>query len=353
MPLLVPLRACLPARLLIALAVVVAAAVTPTAARAAVIDLSPTSNVASSPDVVVDPAGNTAAIWVERDPSDAFSQWIAAAYKPAGQPWEERKVLSETSNHRVATPRLAVDPAGRVTAVWGWALGDTSGFVQSATRPAGPNQSWSGAQNISTDDPMEQPSERGLQLVSDAQGNLLAAWFQRNTTVTSQFDVMVAERAPGAPWGTAAPVAVQATGSPGPEALVAARGRAGHAVIAWSRPVDASTTSVKAIYRGTSGPWDAQHTITLNGTPSLTPLVEALTAAVDGAGRATLCWEGSLEGIGCKDRSGGAWSGLYPIADNASTTPNLAAGPSDSMLLAWRGQTDSGGQIRPVVAKGR
>jgi hypothetical protein len=137
----VPLRACDPARLLIALAVVLATALAPTPARAGVIDLSPTSNAASSPDVVVDPAGNTTAIWVERDPSDPYSWWIAAAYKPAGQPWEERKVLTETANRRVATPRLAVDPAGRVTAVWGWALADANGFVQSSTRPVGPNQS--------------------------------------------------------------------------------------------------------------------------------------------------------------------------------------------------------------------
>ena len=350
----IPPRVRTVARVVIALAVAVAAVAAPTPAVAGVIDLSPTSNVASSPDVVVDQAGNTTAIWVERDPSDAFSAWIAAAYKPAGQPWEERKVLTETANRRVATPRLAVDPAGRVTAVWGWALGDTSGFVQSASRAAGPNQPWtSPVGNLSSDDPMEQPAERGLQLVADAQGNMLAAWFQRNTTSTSQFDVMVAERPPGGPWSTATPVAVQATGSPGPEALVAARGVNGHAVIGWSRPVDATTTEVKVVFRAPGDAWSTPHTITLTGTSMLTPLVEGLTAAVDGAGRATLCWEGSLQGIACSDRSAGAWSGSYPVADNASTTPNIAAGPADTMLLAWRGPTDSGGQIRPVVAKTR
>lgn len=108
---------------------------------------------ASDPRIVMDPAGNAAAAWLE----DGV---VYASYQSVNMSWGTSTALSNPSASDV---RLGVDESGNVTAVW-----LESGVVKSATLPAG--GSWSVATALSS-------SGASSPVISvRSNGDIVAAW---------------------------------------------------------------------------------------------------------------------------------------------------------------------------------
>jgi len=124
--------------------------------------------VSYQPTVVVDAQGNATAIWSEEV---GYASAIRTSTRPKGGDWSEPVELTAREERVGATPQLAVDAQGDVTAIWNWRSPENDGgIIQSATRPAG--GSWSAPVDLSASD------GKALlpQLAVDPQGDAVAVW---------------------------------------------------------------------------------------------------------------------------------------------------------------------------------
>lgn len=88
---------------------------------------------ASEPQIIMDSAGNTTAVWVE-------STLVKASNLPTGGSWSSVSTISGAGS---SSPRLAVDSSGNVTAVW-----VDDGVVKTATMSSG--GSWGSVTTLSS-----------------------------------------------------------------------------------------------------------------------------------------------------------------------------------------------------------
>ena len=227
------------------------------------VDLSVAGQVARTPHLAVDPAGNATAIWVS-------GSLIQAATRPAGGPWAAPVDLSTVAGSR-ANPRIVVDPGGSATAVWGSFTG-TYG-IQTAARPLG--GTWSAPAGLSAagGDAFDTP-----QIAVDRRGTTTALW-QRHDG--SGWVVTSATRAAGGDWTT--PVDLSATGRDSWDPQVAID-QAGTATAIWSRSVG-NRRQVQAARRPAGGSWTEPVDLSADGGDARNPQV-----AVDPDGNATTVW---------------------------------------------------------------
>ena len=125
---------------------------------------------ALEPEVAMDAAGNTLAIWTRYDGTNGI---IQAAERPVGGSWGPAQDLS-ASGRTAVEPQLAIDPAGNALAIWRRYVdvARQQAIVQAARRPAG--GAWEAPQNLS---PVEQEAF-GPQVAVDAAGNGVATWIR-------------------------------------------------------------------------------------------------------------------------------------------------------------------------------
>ena len=76
--------------------------------------LSETGFISKDPQIAVDVNGNAAAVWYRYDGSNYI---IQASTKPFGSTWQAPVDLSQPSN-LATTPQIAIDPYGNDTAIW-------------------------------------------------------------------------------------------------------------------------------------------------------------------------------------------------------------------------------------------
>ena len=145
-------------------------------------------------DVAIDAQGNATAIWTEFSES-ASAFVVRSASRPSGGDWSEPVDFSKSSLRSAA--RLAVDPQGKVTAVW---LGDgtlSPAVVRSKSRPAGGE--WGSEVALSSDDATA--SADGPQFALDAQGNATAVWGSHSSG--GGYIVQTARRPAAGDWSAA------------------------------------------------------------------------------------------------------------------------------------------------------
>ena len=126
------------------------------------VPLSVSAESSSSPQAGARRDGNTVAVWQQDNGS---FEVIEAAVRPAGSGVWQEPVTVSSNNENAGGPALAIDPAGEATVVWAG-----GGVIKSSDLPLG--GTWSGPASVSAS------GAASPQVVSDAQGDLTAAWNQ-------------------------------------------------------------------------------------------------------------------------------------------------------------------------------
>ncbi len=147
-------------------------------------------NTAFGQQISSDSNGNMMAIW-QQGSSGNYDIW-ASRYTPLGG-WGARQRI-ETGSGDAGGPQLSTDSDGNVMAAWSQRDGVNYSIWANRFTPTG---GWGTAQLIETDDA---GSAFSPQLVSDSSGNVMAVWQQRNGI---RLDIWANRFTPAGGWGTA------------------------------------------------------------------------------------------------------------------------------------------------------
>jgi hypothetical protein len=135
------------------------------------------------------------------------------------------------------TPKVVVDPAGNATAVWYQTDLLSSGFNAWSNRYTAAENRWGVAEIIEASPPsFRQPS---IALDCDDAGNVTAIWARRRQ---DQDDVWANHYAIGEGWGTAVPIEDNDTGDPQGLALAVTGEGEAHAL--WSQPDESDVSRI-------------------------------------------------------------------------------------------------------------
>ena len=238
-------------------------------------------------------AGRSVAVWI-RQATDTRSGAVLAASRTGNGPWSAPRVLSETAGHAsYEQPQVVLDPTGRAAALW--VTTDPSGMdapersdVHVMTQDAG--GAWFGETTLST--PQTALAASGQSLTIDAAGTVSAAWAQREGTVCTplpctipEIDVVTASRPLGGAWSGQSVAVSHFAGSPalsvapdGSLDLVAVRRTGG----------TGTPSEVVATRRPSGGAWASAQTL---GTDEASTAV-APRIVSDATGTVTAIWSG-------------------------------------------------------------
>ena len=230
------------------------------------VDLSVAGRNATEPQVALDGAGNAVAVWSRYDGADYIVQ---ASARPAGRDWEQPLDLSTTGESAEA-PQVAIGPAGEAVAVWSRSDG-ANDIVQSAARPLG--GSWSPAVDLS----LAGEDAGTAQVAIGPAGEAVAVWSRSDSGFNSLVQGSV--RPQGGSWSPA--VDLSQTGMIAEDPQVAVDPDGG-AVAVWTSS-DASPSVIQSVTRPAGGPWGAPVRLSEVGRNSEEAQV-AFGAAGDGAG---------------------------------------------------------------------
>ena len=191
------------------------------------VDVSGAGPIVIAPSVGVDAAGNVTAVW---QLSGSPGSFVQTASRPVGGPWSPPSTCRTTWP---PGPNLAVARSGAATAVWSTWDGDDY-IIQSAQRPAG------GAWGSPVDLSLDGGSALGPQVAVDDAGRATAVW-QRAGPGSSPVTQSSSRSADG---GWTPPVDLSAEGLIAAESDVSDDGRRpGHSRLVgprehrgWSRP---------------------------------------------------------------------------------------------------------------------
>jgi hypothetical protein len=213
---------------------------------------------ASTPQVAIDAAGDTAVVWTD----DAAHRIVQVATRPSGGAFSTPVNLSAATGD-ASDPRIAVDQAGDATVVWSWSDG-TRQVVQASTRPAG------GTFSAAVDLSAAGENASFPQVAVDGAGDTTVVW-------TGQ-TVQASTRSPGGDFSV--PVDVSAAGvDVGSPALGV--DTSGETVVAWSR-----ASTIETAFRSAGGAFGAPVGVSTAGTPAISPEV-----AIGNDGSAALVWD--------------------------------------------------------------
>ena len=292
---------------------VLAALVTAGPAAAAPAWLTPTNlsalgRDATEPQVAVDAAGDTVAIWSRQDGSHTI---IQSSSRSAGGGWSPPVDLS-AAGRSATEPQVAVDPAGNAVAVWSRTNGSHT-VIQGASKPAGGD--WTPVLDLSD-------SERNAvepDVAVDPAGNAVAIW----SRFDGSDDIVQGALLPRGGSGWSEPIDLSTVGEDADEPRVAVDG-AGNAVAVWSR-LEGSNTIAQAAYRGSGATWGTPKDLSKAGGNAKEPQL-----AVDPAGSAVAVWSRTTGGLGTVQAAdmapGGGWLealDLSGVGEDA-TEPDVA-----------------------------
>ena len=127
-----------------------------------------------APRIAIDAGGEAVALW-ERSESSAYS--ILAASRPRGGAWSAPTELSHPGEEASYAPKLAINPAGQVAAVW--LSGElTKRVISTSVRAVG------GSWNAPTDLTAPGAYANEPVVAADAHGDAVAAWETGNSATT-------------------------------------------------------------------------------------------------------------------------------------------------------------------------
>ena len=283
------------------------------------VDLSAGGNNASTPQVAVDPAGDTVAVWSR---SNGFNEIVQAASRPAGGAWSGPVDLSAGGGNALE-PQVAIDGSGNAVAVWSRSNGSRT-VVQAAVMGAG--GAWSPAVDLSD----AERNASAPQVAVDPAGNAVAVWSRFNGLNDI---VQAASRRAGGAWS--GPVDLSVGGGNAGQAQVAIDG-SGNAVAVWSR-YDGANFIVQSSARAAGGGWSSPPTdLSAAGGPAGEPQV-----AVGGGGEAVAVWSrndgANLIVQSAARAGGGAWSGAVDLSTAGlnSKEPQVTLSPGGEAVAVW------------------
>ncbi|MGZ6781034.1 MAG: hypothetical protein ACXVF1_00035 [Nocardioidaceae bacterium] len=330
-----------------------------------VIDLAQSRSI-SRPDVVVDRAGNTTVVWRTLDAVIAIRQSAAGV-------WGDPKRLG-----RGTAPKVGVDGAGTVTAVWTRQLPGWGPQVMAARRV--PGGQWAKPVAVSAPVASQGTSAHGAfgaDLAVSHDGAVLVSWLW-GADDSGASRVQARYRPAGQRWhaiATLSPVEARspvcAIGNHGRAVVVytvfarafavlrspdgwtrrrqigrhveppqVAMDDAGDVTAVWSALEADRVFRPQAVTRRVRGRWTAPHTLERSTGPQT---FSWPTVAVTARGHSTAAWVRSNARVVTADHPvGGSWSSVRQVAPPSAdpvepALPNLdiTAGRSGSMLLSW------------------
>jgi hypothetical protein len=351
-----------------------------------------------APDVQVasDAKGGAVAVWSSSN--GASSSNVRYALRAPGQGFGQVQTITDDPGSFVLNPRLAVDPAGDMIAVWISATSSTSGTARFAVGTTaqgfGPSQAFPG--DASTND-VFLPAP---QVAFDGTGSIIAMWMTREnnfgrirvaigslqsfadpTTIdddANQFDaqpqlatdgqghaVVVLQRqvptvsqdagyalkAPGEAFGGVTAFGGNSGVSNSPEVAMAPGGRA---IAMWSNQDGTSRTIRFATREPDQGFGGAQQMPDSGDTPS------GQQVAFDGHGNALAVWtsfDSGIEKVRWASAPAGqsfAAPGTLPGPDQGANSPLFAFDPQGNAVAVWQGKVpfNSPDIDVPVLAAG-
>jgi hypothetical protein len=284
-------------------------------------DISP-EGAGFLPQIAIDAAGDTAAIWEGPGPSN--ESIIETASRPAGRSWPTKAIPLSAPGQNAMNPQIAVNAAGAAVAVWSRTENGTD-FVEAASRPAG--GAWS------TKSVKLSPSNRNAtfpQVAIDAAGNAVAIW--RGLAANGNSFIEASSRPASGSWSTLA-TPISAPGQEAGQAQVAID-PAGEAVAVWTAFVPNGIATIETASRSPDGTWSALPATKLSG-PSVGL---GSHVAIDGAGEAVAIWLTANPDLFIAIASrlpDGNWLGGPTGA--LGSEPEVAIDPAGDAVAVWRG----------------
>ncbi|HEX4008685.1 MAG TPA: PKD domain-containing protein [Solirubrobacteraceae bacterium] len=283
-----------------------------------------TGSSAQGPVLAVDAQGDVTAAWWQ---FDGTYQTVWAARLPAGSTtWQVPEQLSATSDQG-ATPAIAVDPRGDVTAVW-TALASGQRTVETAQLPAG--GAWSPPVTIAS----TPANVEYLSVATDPSDNAVVMWTAADGT--SNADVVHAAYRSAGAW--AAPVSVSPASQTNLVSSQVAMDARGDAFGIWTL-INSDSEQIEATERlPGNGIWQSPTAL----TPS-TVYAEDPSVIVDPLGNVWTTWTitGS-QGQTDEEPAGGTWQGPVDVSPTGTSgPPQLAFDASGDAVAVWLQGTGS------------
>ncbi len=223
------------------------------------------------PQVAIDSAGNTVAVWRRSTGAEAV---IQSSYRPAATGVWSTPVNLSIPGSEATDPRVAVDNAGNVTAVWRRFDGSNI-RVQAATRSAAPS-AWSNPVNLSA----AGQDAFDPQIAVNATGSASVVWSRWNgVSVVVQ---AISRRIHLGSWNSPADLSVNGGNAFDPRIAI---GPSGTAVAVWQRFNGTNVVIQSASQPVASGSWSPATDLSTADENAVQPGI-----AVDTAGNATAVW---------------------------------------------------------------
>ncbi|WP_295638149.1 hypothetical protein [uncultured Methylibium sp.] len=291
---------------------------------------------AADPVVAIDAAGRATAVWRRLEPGTAqYHLWGSRSL--GGSAWSTPERL-EINPGNVSELRLAVDrSSGRGMLVWIQA----GATVDLHARPLDPSSGWGTAARAETGAGMVGVSSVGV----DASGNAVAVWSQIGPG--PRFSIYANRYSAAGGWGSAALIETnEVTGSVDGDPIVAVT-PAGDAVAVWKRSNGISADLWTNRYAG--GNWGTATQLVADAGTAQS--IGRHDLAADARGNALLVW-GQLDigggvandAIWFKRYAGGGWSSsaarvapAVPNTQGTISTPLLRVNAAGAAAVAWVG----------------
>ena len=266
------------------------------------------SGTADDPQIAMDATGNAIVVWEQLDSVSGFYGVWAIRYDAAAQVWGTSTLIGSNNIGDAGDPQIAIDAAGRATAVW-YQQRNVLGTIRQNIRAARYTVSggWSAAETIDN----ANGDARGPKVAMDATGNAMVVWTQFDS-ISGFYDAWVNRydydilTATGS-WGTAELIEGNDGDVNGAEIAISATG---NAFAVWQQ-LDANTglLNVHAV-RYEAGAWGTAVTIEASTNNAYEPHV-----AMDSAGNALVVWEQS------DGTRNAIWASRYDVVSRAFSVP--------------------------------
>jgi hypothetical protein len=283
------------------------------------------------PRVAMDGSGRAVAIWSSYDQT-MNKRRIILKTRPAGGSWSSISSIISNLAYNASRPRLAVNAAGDMAAVW-LANSGTTPIVQAWNRPAD-------GHFVPLTTPLSASNSEAFapDVVLDASGTAYAAWGATGSGLPSESFVVGAARVAGddSVWGM--PQAISAVGG---FELGLAVGPSGDGYVVWSR-----TTATAELVEGAARPagaasWGAAEPI---GTrPTAGAFTQSPQVVLSPSGDATVVWvQGAPTRIATARKAAGAavWGTPSFLSLPQASQPDVAVTGAGDIVAVWlRGAT--------------
>lgn len=305
--------------------------------------LSDVNGYSAEPEITIDPQGDATAVWTT-GPQNQLGI-VQTATRPAGGAWSQPVTLSDESV-AAAAPHLVADPQGDLTAIWD--VGGDEGIIQSKTRPAGGE--WDSA---AVDVSGEESLSSNPQIATDAQGDVVAVWQQKDVHAPSGFHYFIqTARLAGGSWSSPLTISREDGLAMNPELAVDPDGNV-TVVWEWGPLATGTASGLQARSGSSDGSWGAIVYATTSPGAVLEPGPSDVQLVADPQGDVTAVWEGwsapNYIVRTARRSAGGTWSSPLTLSTGNTLYPRLAVDPQGTVTAVWSGLNGSNRAVRSRV----